>query len=81
MAGGLALLVYGMSQAPADGWTSGATIVRLALAVLLLIAFVIVESRVRNPLAPLGIFHHRTLTGANIVGFLLGAPSSATSSC
>jgi EmrB/QacA subfamily drug resistance transporter len=73
VAGGLALLVYGMSQAPNDGWTSGSTIVRLGLAVLLLIAFVVVESRVRNPLVPLGIFHHRTLTGANIVGFLLGA--------
>ncbi len=31
------------------------------------------EPRVATPLAPLGIFHHRTLTGANIVGFLLGA--------
>src|SRR5207253_10063797 len=32
---GLALLVYGVSQAPQDGWTSGSTIARLAVAVVL----------------------------------------------
>ena len=31
------------------------------------------RGRVKAPLVPLGIFSHRTLTGANIVGFLLGA--------
>jgi EmrB/QacA subfamily drug resistance transporter len=73
VAAGLALLVYAMSQAPNDGWTSATTILRLAVAVILLVAFVVIESRVKAPLAPLSIFSHRTLTGANVVGFLLGA--------
>jgi EmrB/QacA subfamily drug resistance transporter len=72
VAGGLALLVYGISRAPNEGWGSAQTIVALGLAVALLVGFVIVERIVSSPLVPLGIFHLRTLTGANVVGFLLG---------
>ena len=36
-------------------------------------AFIVTESRSRSPLVPLGIFKRRTLTGANVIGFLLGA--------
>jgi EmrB/QacA subfamily drug resistance transporter len=70
---GIALLVYGVSQAPQDGWTSGSTIVRLAIAVLLLIAFLVLETRSDDPLVPFRIFRVRTVAGANIAGLLLGA--------
>ena len=40
---------------------------------LLLGAFLAIESRGEAPLMPLRIFRLRTLTGANVVGFLLGA--------
>jgi len=69
---GLALLVYGVSQAPQDGWTSGATIARLAVAAVLLIAFLVIESRVKDPLMPFSIFKVRTVAGANVAGLLLG---------
>ena len=70
---GLALLVYGVSQAPQDGWTSGSTLVRLIVAALLLIAFLVIESRVADPLMPFRIFRVRTVAGANVAGLLLGA--------
>jgi EmrB/QacA subfamily drug resistance transporter len=70
---GLALLVYAVSEAPTRGWTSGRTIAGLAVAALLLIAFLIVESRAKDPLMPFRIFRVSTVAGANVAGLLLGA--------
>jgi EmrB/QacA subfamily drug resistance transporter len=70
---GIALLVYAISKAPVDGWSNVKTIVPLIVAVALIVFFVAWEARVANPLMPLSIFRVRTLAGANIVGFLLGA--------
>jgi EmrB/QacA subfamily drug resistance transporter len=70
---GLALLVYGVSEAPTRGWTSSQTIASLAVAVLLLIAFLVVESRAKDPLMPFRIFRVSTVAGANVAGLLLGA--------
>jgi EmrB/QacA subfamily drug resistance transporter len=71
--GGLVALVYAISKAPFDGWGSAKTIVLLVVAVALLVAFVIVERSVRQPVMPLRIFRVRTVAGANVVGGLLGA--------
>ncbi|MBV8991622.1 MAG: MFS transporter, partial [Solirubrobacterales bacterium] len=54
------------------GWGSTTTILRLAGAAVLLIAFVAIELRERQPLMPFSIFRLRTLRGANIVGLLIG---------
>ena len=70
---GLALLVYGVSEAPTHGWTSSWTISRLAVAAVLLVAFLVVESRAKHPLMPFRIFKVRTVAGANVAGLLLGA--------
>jgi EmrB/QacA subfamily drug resistance transporter len=70
---GITLLVYAISKAPVDGWSNVTTIVLLIAAVALIVFFVAWEARVANPLMPLSIFRVRTLAGANIVGFLLGA--------
>jgi EmrB/QacA subfamily drug resistance transporter len=70
---GLALLVYGVSEAPTHGWTSSWTISRLAVATVLLIAFIVVETRARHPLMPFRIFRVSTVAGANVAGLLLGA--------
>ena len=70
---GLALLVYALVDANQAGWASTQTLVLLAIAVGLLAAFVLVELRQRAPLVPFGIFKLRTLTGANVVGLLVGA--------
>ena len=70
--GGLALLVYAVVDAVSVGWGATRTIVCLAAAVVLLIAFVAIELRQRDPLMPFSIFRNRTLRGANIVGVLIG---------
>jgi len=70
--GGLALLVYALVDAVNVGWGATQTIVELAAAGALLVAFVVIELRQRAPLMPLSIFRLRTLRGANIVGLLIG---------
>jgi EmrB/QacA subfamily drug resistance transporter len=70
---GLALLVYAVSQAPDHGWSSAWTIARLAVAAILLVAFLVIEARAKDPLMPFGIFRVRTVAGANVAGLLLGA--------
>ena len=70
--GGLALLVYAVVDAVNVGWGATRTIVCLAAAGVLLIAFVAIELRQRDPLMPFSIFRNRTLRGANIVGLLIG---------
>jgi len=69
---GLALLVYAVVEAVNVGWGSSTTLLRLAGAILLLGAFVAIETRQRHPLMPFSIFRLRTLRGADIVGLLIG---------
>ncbi len=69
----LSALVFGLLDAESAGWGSAQTIGTLAASVLLLIAFVVVERRSRAPLVPFSIFRIRTITGANVVGILVGA--------
>jgi EmrB/QacA subfamily drug resistance transporter len=70
---GLALLVYAISEAPNKGWGSTRTILLLIGAVVLLAAFLVNERRTPDPLMPFHIFRVRTVAGANVVGFLMGA--------
>src|SRR3954452_8636260 len=70
--GGLLLAVYALAQAPQHGWGSAWTIALAAAAAVLVIGFLVVETRVEAPLLPLGIFRLRTVAGANAVGLLLG---------
>jgi EmrB/QacA subfamily drug resistance transporter len=69
----LSILVYAVVDAERSGWGSSKTIGLLGLAAVLLAAFVAIELRARKPLVPFSIFRIRTLTGANIVGLLVGA--------
>jgi EmrB/QacA subfamily drug resistance transporter len=70
---GLALFVYAISKAPDVGWATGRTIGLIAVSVAILAAFVVWELRTTAPLVPFSIFRIRTLTAANVVGFMLGA--------
>ena len=69
--GGLALLVYAVVEAVNVGWGATRTIACLAIAAGLLVAFVIIELRQRDPLMPFSIFRLRTLRGANVVSVLI----------
>jgi EmrB/QacA subfamily drug resistance transporter len=70
--GGLVLLVDGVAQAPQYGWGAGRTVGVLAAAAALLAAFLVIESRVKQPILPLRIFRLRTVAGANAAGLLVG---------
>jgi predicted MFS family arabinose efflux permease len=69
---GLALLVYALVDANNAGWTSTQTLGLGGIALALLAAFVVIESRTSNPLVPFSIFRLRTLRGADVVGLLIG---------
>ncbi|TMK56467.1 MAG: MFS transporter [Actinobacteria bacterium] len=70
---GLSALVFALLDAEDAGWGSTQTIGVLAASAILLIAFVAIERRSRAPLVPFSIFRLRTITGANVVGILVGA--------
>jgi EmrB/QacA subfamily drug resistance transporter len=70
---GLMLLVYALTQATSDGWTSARTLALLGGAISLLLVFVAVELRSPAPLLPLRIFRLRTLTAANATMTIVGA--------
>jgi EmrB/QacA subfamily drug resistance transporter len=69
----LSILVYALVDANNAGWGSTRTIGLIVLSVLLMAAFVAIELRTEKPLVPFSIFRIRTLTGANVVGLLVGA--------
>jgi EmrB/QacA subfamily drug resistance transporter len=64
---GLISLVYGIVSTEQNGWGSAQTIGFLALAVVLLAAFILIERRSSEPLVRLSIFNVRTLRTANVV--------------
>jgi EmrB/QacA subfamily drug resistance transporter len=70
---GLSLLVYALVDANNAGWGSARTLGLLALSAALLVSFVVTERRAAAPLVPFRIFRVQTLTGANVVGVLVGA--------
>ncbi|KGI77666.1 DHA2 family efflux MFS transporter permease subunit [Oleiagrimonas soli] len=69
----LMLAVYAIVNGNGAGWTSPRTLGLLGLAVALLIAFLLIEARVREPLMPLGLFRLRNVATANVVGVLWAA--------
>jgi len=68
--GGIALLVYGFTQASTRSWTAGATVGSIAAAVTLLVAFVAIQVRSSHPMLPLRIVLDRD-RGGSYLAFLL----------
>jgi predicted MFS family arabinose efflux permease len=69
--GGLLALVYGIVRSSQVGWGSVEVIGSLALAAILLGAFLVEERRSVEPLVRLSIFTVRTIRGANVVMFVV----------
>jgi EmrB/QacA subfamily drug resistance transporter len=74
--GGVALLVYGLSNASTDQagishWTDTKVVASLAAAVALLAGFVMIERRSRHALLPLRILANRSRSGAYLMMLLL----------
>src|SRR5256714_801152 len=70
---GLMLLVYALTRATTDGWSSPVTLGLLGGAAALIAAFIGIESRSHAPLLPLRIFRLRALSAANATMALVGA--------
>jgi EmrB/QacA subfamily drug resistance transporter len=69
----LIIAVYAIVNGNQNGWTSATTLGLLGTSVVVLALFIGIESRVRSPLVPLGLFKHRNITVSNIVGVLWAA--------
>jgi len=70
--GGLSLLVYAITQAGQGGWLAGRTVGVFAAALVLLAGFVGWELRHKEPLMRFGLLRTRTVSGANVTGFIMG---------
>ena len=73
---GLVFLVYGLTRAEEAGFGSPLTLGPLALAMVLIVTFVLVEREVADPLVPPGLFRTRDLTGSAFVAFANTATTS-----
>jgi EmrB/QacA subfamily drug resistance transporter len=68
---GLVTLCYALASAPVHGWASARTLLLLALAVVLLAVFAVVEGSAPRPLVPAQLWRTRSLVGGVVV--MLGA--------
>ncbi|PYL62191.1 MAG: MFS transporter [Verrucomicrobia bacterium] len=75
---GLGALVYGLIESSRLGFNDRLVLMALIGAVVLLVVFVITETRVRNPMLPLALFRSRIFTGTNLLTFLLYAALGGT---
>jgi hypothetical protein len=71
--GSLFLLVYALVQGNEKGWGSTEVVALLVVAVVLLVAFVVVEQLQSRPMLDLSLFRRPAFAGANIVAFTLSS--------
>jgi EmrB/QacA subfamily drug resistance transporter len=75
---GLVVLTYGIVETDKHGWGSSRTLITIALGLALLATFTLIEGRLAQaPLVPLRIFRSRSVSGANVVVFCMGAAAFA----
>ena len=70
---GLFSLTYGFNEAATKGWSDPLTITFLVAAVVLLVMFVLIEMRVKNPLMPLRVITERNRGGSYLGSLVVGA--------
>jgi EmrB/QacA subfamily drug resistance transporter len=76
--GGLVAVVYGLTHAATHEWTSPLTIALLVGGVGLLVAFLVIESRVEHPLMPMRILADRTRAVSFVTMLIIGAAIFST---
>lgn len=70
---GMASLVYGFIRAAEEGWRDDLTLGSFAAAVVLLLAFVYIETRAKEPITPLRMFADRNRSGTYVIMLSLAA--------
>jgi EmrB/QacA subfamily drug resistance transporter len=68
---GLFALTYGLIEANSFGWTSGRILFAFGSAIVLLVAFVLLEMHQRIPMLDLMLFKNSTFVGANLAVLLV----------
>ncbi|MCC3333172.1 DHA2 family efflux MFS transporter permease subunit [Nocardia abscessus] len=68
-AGGVLAIVWGVIHGADDGWTSASVLSALLGGAVLLVALVVWELRVPEPMLPLRLFRSRAFSVSNVVGF------------
>jgi EmrB/QacA subfamily drug resistance transporter len=74
---GLASLTFGFLRAPAMGFGHWQVYISLTAGVILLAAFLVIESKSSHPMMPLKLFSNITFSGVNLLTFFLYAGLSA----
>lgn len=76
---GMSALVFGVVRTDRHAWGSPTTLITLAIAVVLLAGFVLVERTTRRePLVRLGLFTNRSVSGANAYNLLVGTAMASS---
>jgi EmrB/QacA subfamily drug resistance transporter len=70
---GLGGVVFGLIESQAGGFSDPLVLLSLALGAAALVAFVLVERRVQEPMMPLSLFRSRNFSGANLLTLFLYA--------
>jgi predicted MFS family arabinose efflux permease len=73
LTGGLFLLVLALLRGNDVGWGSTQIVAELSGAAVLLALFALIETRVKDPMLPLGFFRIPSFTGAQIAAFSISA--------
>ena len=73
LTGGLFLLILALLRGNEAGWSSTQIVAELSGAGVLLVAFLAIESRVKDPMLPLGLFRDGRFTGAQVGAFAISA--------
>jgi EmrB/QacA subfamily drug resistance transporter len=74
---GLFLLVLALVRGNDEGWGSSLIVSLFAGSGALMTAFAVIESRVREPMLPLGLFKRPSFTGVQIAAFAVSASAFA----
>ncbi len=73
MCGALFLLVLALLRGNDDGWTAPLVLGSLAASGVLMLTFVAVELRVREPMLPFGMFANKAFTGTQLAAFAISS--------
>jgi MFS family permease len=72
---GTIVLVYALTNAASEGFFSSQTLVPLGFSILILAVFLIVESRSKHPLMPIGFLRRGMVFAANVLGLIIASAS------
>jgi MFS family permease len=72
---GILLFVYALTDIANNGFVSFLTFIPLIVAILVLVAFIIIEAKSKEPLVPLTFLHRGSVLTANIITLIIAAAS------